>query len=143
MKKCKKCFSNKSSKKFTIRKANRDGLDCVCKKCRAAKSLEYYYNHIGRYKETRKVYADKLRLDALVAYSQNPPFCKCCGEKEQRFLCIDHINGNGGDERKKIGHTTQFYLYLRRNKYPNGYQILCHNCNMARAFYGECPHKKQ
>lgn len=31
--------------------------------------------------------------------------------------------------------------WLRRNNYPNGFQVLCHNCNMAKGFYGKCPHQ--
>ena len=27
-------------------------------------------------------------------------------------------------------------------KYPPGYQVLCHNCNLAKGFYGSCPHQK-
>jgi hypothetical protein len=23
-----------------------------------------------------------------------------------------------------------------------GYRVLCHNCNLARGFYGYCPHEK-
>jgi hypothetical protein len=28
--------------------------------------------------------------------------------------------------------------------YPKDrYQLLCHNCNMAKGFYGLCPHQEQ
>jgi len=56
-------------------------------------------------------------------------------------LGIDHINGGGGKHRKEL--TIQgitIYIFLKRNNYPKEYQVLCHNCNLAKGFYGECPH---
>jgi hypothetical protein len=26
------------------------------------------------------------------------------------------------------------------NEFPDGFQVLCHNCNLAKGYYGECPH---
>jgi hypothetical protein len=34
------------------------------------------------------------------------------------------------------------YSWLIQNNFPGGYQVLCHNCNMAKAFYKVCPHKE-
>jgi hypothetical protein len=33
------------------------------------------------------------------------------------------------------------YTWLRNQGYPNGFRTLCHNCNLARGFYGYCPHE--
>jgi hypothetical protein len=61
---------------------------------------------------------------------------------EERFLTIDHINGGGSQHRKKIGHG-HFYLWLYNHGYPDGYQVLCMNCNFGRYMnYGVCPHKE-
>jgi hypothetical protein len=35
----------------------------------------------------------------------------------------------------------RFYSWLRRNNYPEGYQVLCFNCNIAKGLYGVCPHQ--
>ena len=79
----------------------------------------------------------KLRMGALEAYGMK---CTCCGESELKFLGIDHINGGGRKHRKELkGH---FYQWLKVNKYPAGFQTHCHNCNLAKGFYGECPHKR-
>lgn len=32
--------------------------------------------------------------------------------------------------------------WCRRNGYPKGFRVLCHNCNMAIGFYGYCPHSR-
>ena len=66
--------------------------------------------------------------------------CTCCGEDRLVFLAIDHINGGGSKEHQKVGHGTAFYRWLRKNEYPQGYQVLCHNCNFAK-WMGICPHK--
>lgn len=67
--------------------------------------------------------------------------CVCCGESNIIFLVIDHIEGGGTEHRKKeTGWGTQFYYWLIKNNYPEGFQVLCHNCNFAKRL-GICPHK--
>ena len=66
--------------------------------------------------------------------------CACCFENELKFLGIDHINGNGNEHRRQI--KSNIYTWLRKNKWPDGFQILCHNCNLSKGFYGQCPHKE-
>ncbi len=70
--------------------------------------------------------------------------CKCCGESQQLMLAIDHIHNNGNEHRKQIGHRSHcFYMWLYRHNFPEGYQILCHNCNYARFRNGGiCPHQQ-
>ena len=95
-------------------------------------------------KEAGKKYREALRLSALIHYSQGKPICKCCGEKHMEFLTIDHITGGGCKHRRSIRKDIsawQFYLWLKRNNYPKGFQVLCMNCNFAKA-HGGCPHKK-
>ncbi len=67
--------------------------------------------------------------------------CNCCGEIEQVFLTIDHVNNDGSEDRKMnyIGH--RLYQKIVTENFPDKYQILCMNCNWAKR-YGECPHKK-
>ena len=45
----------------------------------------------------------KNRLTVLQFYSAQIPFCKCCGEKEMKFLSMDHVNGGGNKHRKELG----------------------------------------
>jgi hypothetical protein len=66
--------------------------------------------------------------------------CECCGEREMTFLTIDHIEGGGERHRQKVGWGTQFYRWLRKNEYPTGFRVMCHNCNFALRL-GVCPHK--
>jgi hypothetical protein len=71
--------------------------------------------------------------------------CNCCGENEPMFLSIDHIDNDGASERKSgkyCGSGTGFYQWLRKNKFPSGYQVLCMNCNTGKHKNGGvCPHQ--
>ena len=71
--------------------------------------------------------------------------CNCCGENEPMFLSIDHVDNNGAIERKLgkyCGSGTGFYQWLRKNKFPLGYQVLCMNCNTGKHKNGGvCPHQ--
>ena len=86
----------------------------------------------------------KLRLLALSKYGGNPPKCACCEEAEIGFLTIDHINGiSNREHRKEIGNGgSNLYSWLKKNNFPNGFQVLCYNCNCAKGHYGQCPHKE-
>ena len=65
--------------------------------------------------------------------------CPACNETDIRFLTMDHIDGNGNQHRKKIRRT--IYRWLKTNKYPSGFQVLCFSCNSGRAMNnGICPH---
>jgi len=81
------------------------------------------------------------RLDCISHYSNGKNCCDCCGESHLEFLAIDHIDGGGNKERKKVKEYLP--LILKRNNYPKGYRVLCHNCNMSLGFYGYCPHNKK
>ena len=82
----------------------------------------------------------KNKLAALSHYSNGTPVCACCGEVMMEFLSIDHVNGGGGKHRKEIG-SANVYRWLRRQGYPDGFRVLCHNCNQAMGNFGYCPHQ--
>ncbi len=89
-------------------------------------------------------YAKSFRIKCLNAYGGNPPKCACCKENKYEFLCIDHIKGGGRKHRKKLGFGGQvLYRWLVKYNFPKGFQVLCHNCNLAKGFYGKCPHKNK
>ncbi len=74
--------------------------------------------------------------------------CNCCGETIKQFLSIDHINNDGAKHRKELtgdsrrGGGNNLYIWLKRNKYPAGFQVLCMNCNCGKYRNGGvCPHK--
>jgi|TARA_B110000438_G_C15181408_1_gene380326 hypothetical protein len=58
------------------------------------------------------------------------------------FLAVDHVKGRSHlpEKEKNLGGA-QVLHFLIKNNYPEDYQILCHNCNLAKGFYGKCPHE--
>lgn len=104
-----------------------------CRKYRNTKNEEYR----SKWPQYDKSERDKLRQEVLDAYGNK---CKCCGETQQEFLAIDHVNNDGAEHRREIRRP--IYRWLRQNGFPQDrFQILCHNCNMAKAMYGMCPHQ--
>lgn len=97
------------------------------------------YRKSGKGKLSYRRYRKKLRMDVLTHYGGNPPRCSCCGENEIRFLTIDHVHGDGKEQKKTIGitgrsgHGDRFYRWLRQNDYPDiGLQVMCYNCNCSK-----------
>jgi hypothetical protein len=84
-----------------------------------------------------------LKLQVFEAYGGFK--CACCGETEPLFLSIDHIDNNGSEMRRNGIHGrsgTQFYQWLRKNGFPDGFQVLCMNCNVGKHRNGGvCPHQ--
>ncbi len=130
---CGRCKKYKEKIKFGSNKFTKDGLHFQCKSC-AVKDANTENARKGR---AGRRQLNRTRI--LLYYSNNNPQCSCCGEKEDKFLCLDHINGGGHQHRKNIKN--RIYEWIIKNDFPKGFQILCHNCNMAKGFYGECPHK--
>lgn len=72
--------------------------------------------------------------------------CKCCGEDERLFLSIDHVFNDGHKYRKEKAYSrssVHFYRWLKRKGFPDGFQVLCMNCNFGKRMNnGICPHKQ-
>src|SRR6185369_3563886 len=75
--------------------------------------------------------------------------CECCKENNPAFLTIDHIEQDGARHRTPSGRRIggeKLYSWLVKNNFPEGFRLLCYNCNCARSkpeFGGICPHKLQ
>lgn len=106
---------------------------------------EYYIENKEDIKIKHRLYSQRKRFSVLQYYGGTIPKCACCGETQLEFLCIDHMNGNGNAHRRKIWDRRaggNIYQWLMANDLPSGFQVLCHNCNCAKGFYGACPHQK-
>lgn len=87
-----------------------------------------------------------LKMETFSHYSNGAPKCSCCGEKRIQYLAIDHIFGGHRAWMKRssktgAGHT--LWGWLKRNNFPSGYRVLCHNCNSSIGYYGYCPHERE
>lgn len=99
--------------------------------------------HADARRQYHRDYHKKIKLEVLTYYCNSTPYCQCKGCKENyiEFLTIDHINGGGNKHRKVIG-SSKIYYWLKQNNYPEGYRVLCQNCNSSLGHYGYCPHNK-
>ena len=115
------------------------------------------YQQLPKYKAGQKERADNIRLKVLQYYSKrlsksDIPCCWCCGENFHiDFLAVDHITGRKEMDSElklvKLGYSssmvgTKLLRWIIKNNFPEGFKILCHNCNQAKGFYGKCPHEK-
>lgn len=154
---CKKCGITKSINCFSKNKATVSGLCFYCKDCyglynkdyssrykdkQSEYQKKYYSNPINRKKGNQKSnerWRDE-RIKCLNYYSNGKVECACCKENNYEFLAIDHINGGGGKHIKSIGG--KLVRWLIKNNFPQGFRVLCHNCNMSLGHHGYCPHEK-
>ena len=160
MRKCIKCGKEKSDSEFYTHQNH-------CKECEHKRRKKYYSEHREneikqsidwkmrnkkradvintRYSKNRRA---RIRLEVLTYYGGNPPKCACCGEQHIEFLTIDHIHGGGNEHRRKLFGSksvagSRFYYWLKKNNFPRGFQVLCYNCNCAKAYCGICPHQRE
>lgn len=57
--------------------------------------------------------------------------CVRCGFDDARALQVDHVNGNGAEERRAIGSGTHRLLREVKEN-AERYQLLCANCNWIK-----------
>jgi hypothetical protein len=125
---CTKCDKYKLWSEYKSAPAGINRKQASCREC-------------GRVRNNRlvKAYQRRLKCEVVAAYGG---VCACCGEAEIVFLTIDHINGDGARHRREIGlGGYRFYGWLKRNHFPEGFQVLCYNCNCAKSTQAYCPHQ--
>jgi hypothetical protein len=112
--------------RWIIRNNFPDDLTVLCMNC----------NWIKREQKKNKDF-----LECIRHYSNRSKFshiytCAMCGIKDLRVLSIDHINGDGARQRKELGNGGGRSLarWLKKRGYPEGYQILCMNCQFKKKF---------
>lgn len=122
-----------------------NGLCDKCKNTPAEHNMSMCRMHLDKYADAISERNRKLKLETFNAYGG--PHCAClrCPQRELEMismLTIDHINGGGNKHRKEISKDRGgvcFYRWLKQNKYPPGYQVMCWNCNLSKR-YGPCEH---
>jgi hypothetical protein len=95
-------------------------------------------NNRERFNAAKYRFRDRVKEEVLLHYGNGKIECNYCGYDNIDALCLDHINNDGAEQRKKMkisGRGTQgsnTYEVLRRLNYPDGIQILCANCNLIK-----------
>ena len=134
MKCCSRCKETLPVKNFNKNTLEHDGLQEWCSNCRH----KHYLKTKEKYKEARNQANRELiwrrAVQVMYFYSKGRMCCELCGIDNMDLLTIDHIKGNGNQQRIqlfgskwKAGKT--MYLWLIKNNFPSGYRVLCRNCN--------------
>jgi hypothetical protein len=134
----------------------RKNADLQTPEYKARKKMRY--QNMGYNTDKHVIYVTN-RLNILSHYSKhisnsNIPCCNCCGENSHvDFLAIDHIAGKNQMDSEpkliKLGYSSKLkgkglINWIMENNYPKGFQILCHNCNVAKGLIGNnniCTHE--
>jgi len=89
-------------------------------------------------------YRRNLKTQVLAHYSVKPyPICAnpFSLHKEEitdlDVLTIDHVKGNGANQRRELWKKYsfqgfEFYRWLKQHNFPEGYQVLCMNCQWKK-----------
>jgi hypothetical protein len=85
----------------------------------------------AHYREICRQFRKRRKAETLKHYSPSLT-CQRCGFADIRALSIDHVKGGGHRHVTSIGGTEAFYLWLKKNKYPPGFQVLCMNCQFIK-----------
>ena len=121
LKRCTKCNQVQQYQEYRRNKIHKDGHEYWCKRCSQDSARK----------------RDRKRKQLVIDHYGGR--CACCGVDNIEFLAVHHVNGDGREHRKTA--TVMIISWLINNNFPDGFQILCHNCHLAFHFYGCCPHK--
>jgi len=174
MKKCTVCVEDKPFSDYYKNNRTKDGLHSHCKSCHNKMNARWRANHTvedkkhhrrsnqnyrmkypervreqsaksrakhkEKYTEKLKIKKEQKRREVLQHYGNK---CICCGESNFYFLTLDHKASDGSEHRKTF--KDNIVDWIVKNDFPEMFQVLCYNCNLARSFYGGkekiCPHK--
>lgn len=78
----------------------------------------------------KKLRYQLLRQTVLSHYSPTLS-CSICGNNDIRVLDLHHEENIGSKHRKEIG---DILYWIKKNNFPEGYLVLCANCNWDKEF---------
>lgn len=106
-------------------------------------SRRAYWKNRDKKNAARREWTQRLRDQVFAAYGGYR--CNCCGETKPSMLTIDHINNDGGKQRKAdpvMRWAKHFYAWIIKRGFPKDLQVLCYNCNISKfRCGGTCEHK--
>ena len=95
---------------------------------------EYRQRNPDKYREHKRRFNRALRQAVLIGYGA---VCASCGYNDVRALDLDHVNNDGGAERRAAngntgGHNWKTYPVAIDEGFPPRFQLLCRNCNWIK-----------
>lgn len=120
---CRRCSKSKARKQRRCVDCNKPVID-------GQRRCEFHRKKRAEYANRTYAIARRAVLDHFGSR------CAYCGEEREFFLTVDHVNDDGVEHRKEVGGG-RLYRWLVAENFPPGFQILCYNCNGAKAKMGE------
>lgn len=95
------------------------------------RSRRWYQKHRKRLNKATRNYHRRIKIEVLTHYSMATyPVCARCGVTDVNVLCLDHIEGK--KEKLSIDTGARLYRRLKKAGFPEGFQVLCANCNLKK-----------
>ena len=96
---------------------------------------ETYWRYPERSRLLKRQANARVKTQVFAHYSNGKVCCALCGNDNIFCLSIDHINGLGKQNRKALHRSgCAFYYWLKKQGYPEGYQVLCMNCQFIKKY---------
>jgi hypothetical protein len=117
-----------------LTKKNKLKYERLCKTCSRKRRDE---NYVEKERILQKKLHLKDKIEAFQHYCNgeikcmNPNCLVPNGARDIRVLSIDHISG-GGNKHRKLNSIYHIYHWLIKNNYPEGFQVLCMNCQFIK-----------
>ena len=96
-----------------------------------AQHKKYREDNQDKVAEAKRRKWAELRYRVLDYYSSGKICCAICSEDRLPCLSVDHLNGGGNKHRREVGFGYAFYLWIERSNYPEGFRVLCMNCQFV------------
>ncbi len=94
---------------------------------RREKRKAYYIANKSKFDIRGRLYYLKVRSLSFDRYGRE---CVKCGEINEGFLTLDHVNDDGAELRRKFG--SNLYHWAKKNGYPDVLQTMCYNCQAMK-----------
>ena len=138
---CRSCGDSLTKDNWTM--ICRLGKHYQCLRCFNKLPRAFRLEIKNAYNESKRAKRFRIKWEAMQALGGAT--CACCGETDFKFLTIDHIDGGGRRDLKRLsGGNLGVYrrIVKHHSATSKSYRVLCWNCNCGRSQNGGlCPHK--
>jgi hypothetical protein len=108
------------------------GFQVLCWNCQWLKRYQEMKpkGEITKRQQQKMDYVKSVKQEILAHYGKQCP----CGIDNPILLTLDHTNDDGAEHRKTAGSGFNFYIWLRKNNFPNDppLQVLCMKCQYRK-----------
>jgi hypothetical protein len=101
------------------------------------KRAAYHQANLEKERRQSIEYNRALRREIYAHYGNK---CAFCGDSNPSHLSIDHINNDGGKQRRQGIKATKLLHWIKKNNYPDDLQLLCFTHNFEKGCYGTMTH---